>query len=137
TVVISMTAFAVAFIVPAELVRRGSITVGTAFAMYFYTQLLLQPLTNMSDQVQQLQQAIAGGRRVLGLLRMSPTIVDGPGNELRDGPLPVRFDRVTFGYGDDPDVIHDVSIDVPAGSVFGIVGRTGSGKSSLARLLVR
>jgi ATP-binding cassette subfamily B protein len=137
TTLVQMSAFACSFIVPAVLVRQGSISMGTAFSMYFYTQLLLQPLTSVSDQVQHLQQAIAGGRRVLALLRLSPTIVDGAGAALPPGALSVRFDDVTFGYGDDPDVIHDLTIDLPAGSVLGIVGRTGSGKSSLARLLVR
>jgi ATP-binding cassette, subfamily B, bacterial len=134
---VSMTSFAVAFILPAVLVRRGTITVGAAFALYFYTQLLMQPLGNMSDQVEALQQAIAGGRRVLALLNMQPTMQDGTLETLPSGALPVRYDSLTFGYGDDPDVLHAVTIDVPAGSVLGIVGRTGSGKSSLARLVVR
>jgi len=136
-VFVSMAAFAVAFIVPALLVRRGTITVGAAFALYFYTQLLAQPLGSVSDQVEQLQQAIAGGRRVIALLHSQPTMHDGPLHSLPLGALAVRYDSVTFGYGDDPDVLHDVTIDVPAGSVLGIVGRTGSGKSSLARLVVR
>jgi ABC-type multidrug transport system fused ATPase/permease subunit len=128
---------AVAFAVPAVLVQRGSITVGGAFVLYFYTQLLMYPLDNVSHQVEQLQQAIAGGRRVLRLLSVTSEIVDGQGAELPDGALPVALRHVTFGYGPDPDVVHDVTIEVPAGSVLGIVGRTGSGKSSIARLLVR
>ncbi len=127
----------VAFALPAVLVGRGEISVGAAFALYFYTQVLLQPLTNVSRQVEQLQQAIAGGRRVLELLATSSAIVDGDGANLPAGPLQVAFDHVTFGYGDDPDVLHDISLVVEAGSVLGVVGRTGSGKSSLAKLLVR
>jgi ABC-type multidrug transport system fused ATPase/permease subunit len=128
---------AVAFAVPAVLVQRGSITVGAAFALYFYAQLLMQPLDNVSHQVEALQQAIAGGRRVLQLLGVGSGIVDGPGAALAEGALPVRLRDVTFGYGDDPPVLHDVTIDVPAGAVLGIVGRTGSGKSTIARMLVR
>jgi ABC-type multidrug transport system fused ATPase/permease subunit len=135
--VVTALANGVAFVVPVLLVRRGAITVGAAFVLYFYTQLLMQPLGNMSKQVEQLQQAIAGGRRVLELLRVQGEVVDGPGAELPAGPLPVAFRAVTFGYGADPDVLHDVTIEVRAGSVLGIVGRTGSGKSSLARLLSR
>ncbi|MEY2426683.1 MAG: ATP-binding cassette, subfamily bacterial [Actinomycetota bacterium] len=127
----------VAFVVPTVLVQRGSITVGSAFALYFYAQLLMQPLDNMSHQVEALQQAIAGGRRVLALLAIKPRIFDGPGDELGAGPLGVSLHGVSFGYGDDPDILHDLTLEVPAGSVLGIVGRTGSGKSSLARLLVR
>ena len=135
--VVTALANGVAFVVPVLLVRRGTITVGAAFVLYFYTQLLMQPLGNMSKQVEQLQQAIAGGRRVLQLLAVRSDVTDGPGADLPSGPLPVAFRGVTFGYGDGPDVLHDVTIEVPAGSVLGIVGRTGSGKSSLARLLVR
>ena len=134
---------AIAFVVPILLLRRGDLTVGGAFVLYFYAQLLVQPLANVSQQVEQLQQAIAGGRRVIQLLQLTPKVADGPGADLGaagdagGGALDVRFDNVTFGYGDDPDVLHDVTIDVPAGTVLGVVGRTGSGKSTLARLLVR
>jgi ABC-type multidrug transport system fused ATPase/permease subunit len=135
--IIAAGAYAIAFIVPAVLARRGSITVGSAFVLYFYTQLLLQPLTNVSQQVEQLQQAIAGGRRVFELLAMKSAIVDGPGASVPDGPLRLALKGVTFGYGADPDVLHDITHEVEAGTVLGLVGRTGSGKSSLARLLVR
>lgn len=127
----------VSFVVPAILVRNGSMTVGGAFVLYFYTQLLMQPLNNVSHQVEQLQLAIAGGRRVVALLGIQPTMVDGPGASLPDGALSVELDDVRFGYGDDVDVLHDVTVRVEPGSVLGIVGRTGSGKSSIARLLVR
>jgi ABC-type multidrug transport system fused ATPase/permease subunit len=127
----------VSFVLPAVLVQRGTMTVGGAFVIYFYTQLLMQPLTNMSHQVEQLQLAIAGGRRVIALLAVQPTLRDGPGAELPAGALPISIDHVSFGYGDDPDVLHDVTIQLAPGEVLGVVGRTGSGKSSLARLLVR
>ena len=136
--VVAGLANAVAFAVPAFLVRRGDLTVGSAFVLYFYTQLLMQPLTNVSRQVEQLQQAIAGGRRVLELLAVESRVIDGTGTDLpAGGPLSVAFRGVRFGYGDDPDVLHDVELHVPPGQTLGIVGRTGSGKSSLARLLVR
>lgn len=134
---VAMLGNAIAFVMPTLLVRSGAISLGAAFALYFYAQVLTQPLTSVSRQVEQLQQAIAGGRRVVALLAMSSEVVDGPGAAVGHGPVPVSFSHVTFGYGEDPDVLHDVSIDVPAGHVVGVVGRTGSGKSSLARLLVR
>lgn len=135
--VLTAMANTLSFVVPAVLVQRGSLTVGAAFVLYFYTRLLMQPLDNVSHQVEQLQLAIAGGRRVIALLGVQPTLTDGPGADLPTGALRVRLDHVTFGYGDDPDVLHDVCVDVAPGHVLGIVGRTGSGKSSIARLLVR
>jgi ATP-binding cassette subfamily B protein len=135
--VVSCAATAVSFLLPALLVRDGQITIGGAFALYFYTGLLLQPLDRVSDQVERMQQAVAGGRRVLELLRTRSAVVDGPGAALPGGALAVRLDHVTFGYGTDEPVLHDVDLAVPAGGVLGVVGRTGSGKSTLARLVVR
>jgi ABC-type multidrug transport system fused ATPase/permease subunit len=134
---LAFVANALAYALPAVLVGRGRITLGGAFVLYFYTQLLMQPLTNVSDQVQGLQQAIAGGRRVLAVLDLRSDVVDGPGADLPAGALAVTFDAVGFGYGDDPDVLDGISIDLRPGEVLGIVGRTGSGKSTIARLLVR
>lgn len=137
--ILAFVANVLAYALPAVLVGRGRLTIGGAFVLYFYTQLLMQPLTNVSDQVQGLQQAIAGGRRVLALLDLRSGVVDGPGAELPPGPGPlaVTFEAVAFGYGDDPDVVDGIDLDLRPGEVLGIVGRTGSGKSTLARLLVR
>ena len=134
--VIGAVANAVAFTVPAILVRRGELNLGTAFVLYFYTQLLTQPLSSVSQQVEQLQQAIAGGRRVMELMQLESGLTDG-GAEAASGPLGLSFEQVRFGYGSDPDVLHSIDLDVAPGTVLGVVGRTGSGKSSLARLAVR
>jgi ABC-type multidrug transport system fused ATPase/permease subunit len=133
------TANTLAFAIPAVLVSRGHVTIGAAFVLYFYAQLLMQPLTGVSDQVQGLQQAIAGGRRVLAVLDLTSDIVDGPGrDDLPSGTgLGLHFDHVSFGYEDDPDVLTDLDLDVRPGEVVGLVGRTGSGKSTVAKLAVR
>ena len=112
-------------------------TVGEAFAFFFYATLLIQPMSNMSHQVEQVQQAIAGGRRVLALLDTKPTMVDGRDESLPAGPLDVTFESLTFGYDPGLPVLHDVDLHIPAGATLGVIGRTGAGKSSLARLLVR
>jgi ABC-type multidrug transport system fused ATPase/permease subunit len=135
--ILNFVANALAFALPALLVSRGTLTLGAAFVLYFYTQLLMQPLSNVSDQVQGLQQAIAGGRRVLAVLGMTSEVVDGPGAPLPDGPLGVAFRHVSFAYGTDPDVLVDIDLELQPGEVLGIVGRTGSGKSTMARLAVR
>lgn len=135
--VIGALANAVAFVVPAILVRRGELNMGTAFVLYFYTQLLTQPLSSVSQQVEQLQQAIAGGRRVMELMQLESSLTEGSGVRVAPGPLGLSFQDVRFGYGTDPDVLHSIDLEVAPGTVLGVVGRTGSGKSSLARLAVR
>jgi ABC-type multidrug transport system fused ATPase/permease subunit len=128
---------AIAFCVPAVLVSRGQLTLGGAFALYFYAQLVVQPLHLLGQQVEELQQAIAGGRRVADLLAIRPVMHDGDGPDLPPGPLGVALRGVTFGYGEGDDVLHEVDLDLAPGRVLGLVGRTASGKSTIARLLVR
>ncbi|MDQ3492312.1 MAG: ABC transporter ATP-binding protein/permease, partial [Chloroflexota bacterium] len=89
------------------------------------------------NEVQDLQQADASLGRVEQLLREAPRIVDGPGDALPPGSLAVELDRVTFGYAEGIPVLRDVSISIAPGRVLGVVGRTGSGKTTLTRLLPR
>lgn len=128
---------ATAFIVPVFAVRSGSMSLGEAFTIYFYAQLLLQPLSNVSQQVEQVQQAIAGGRRVVQLLAIEPSVKDGPGATIDQSPPRIEFDSVSFSYRPDEPVLRDVRLEIEAGSIVGVVGRTGAGKSTLSRLLTR
>lgn len=123
--------------VAATLYRDGAITLGTVFVVFQFTQLLVQPVEEISRQLRDLQQATASIGRIRELQRIEPTIVDGPGTALPPGPLAVDFDDVTFGYGPDEPTLHDVSFHLAPRQVLGIVGRTGSGKSTITRLLFR
>lgn len=68
---------------------------------------------------------------------MRPAVLDGPGVTLPKGPLGVTFDRINFGYNETEPVLHDVSFDLVPGRVLGLIGRTGSGKTTITRLLFR
>ena len=123
------------------LLRRGSMTVGTVVLLFQYTAMVRQPVQRIVDQFKEMQKAAAGASRVLALLREHPTIVehaDAVSLPAADA-LAIEFDRVTFAYPSDPDdpVLHDVSFTLQAGRSLGLVGRTGSGKSTIARLLLR
>lgn len=120
----------------AFLYRDGALTLGTVYLIFRYTEMLRQPTERLRDEVQDFQQADASIGRVESLLAETPRIVDGPGEALPAGPLAIDFDGVTFGYGDAP-VLRDVNLRVPAGRVLGVVGRTGSGKTTLTRLIPR
>jgi ABC-type multidrug transport system fused ATPase/permease subunit len=120
----------------AMLYRDGSLTLGAVYLIFRYTEMLRQPTEKLRDEVQDFQQADASIGRVEGLLAETPRIVDGPGDALPPGPLGIAFDGVTFAYGDAP-VLHDVTVRVAPGRVLGVVGRTGSGKTTLTRLIPR
>jgi ATP-binding cassette subfamily B protein len=124
--------------VGAVLQHSGAITLGTLVALYQYSRLVQQPVEQIVAQAKQLQDAAASTARVARLLSEVPTMVDPPQPEpLPPGQLAVRLRRVTFAYGSDPPVLHDVDLEVPAGRSLGLVGRTGSGKTTIGRLLLR
>jgi len=128
---------AVAFALSALLFREGALTIGTVYLIFQYTELLRQPAERISDEVQDLQQADASMGRVEALLETAPRLADGPGVALPSGPLTIELDGVSFGYAEDALVLRDVSVRLEPGRVLGVVGRTGSGKTTLTRLLSR
>ncbi|MDQ3167371.1 MAG: ABC transporter ATP-binding protein/permease, partial [Chloroflexota bacterium] len=128
---------AAAFAVSAMLYRDGTLTLGTVYLVFRYTEMLRQPTEQIRNEVQDLQQADASMGRIETLLGMAPRLVDGPGLALPPGPLAVELDGVSFGYAEDAPVLRDVSVGLAPGRVLGVVGRTGSGKTTLTRLLAR
>ena len=117
--------------------QAGYLSIGTVFLAFQYTAMLQAPLNRLTRQVRDLQTAAASIERIAWLSMTSPTIVDGRGVALPDGPLSVEFDDVSFGYDETSRALHEVAFRLPAGRVLGVVGRTGSGKSTLMRLVAR
>ena len=128
---------AIAFGVSGYLWSRGAITIGTAYLIFHYTNLLQGPVHQIRSQLEDLQKATASIKRMQELLSLRPAIKDGGGPPLSRGQLSLQFDSVSFAYDGDQQVLHDVAVSVPAGEVVGVLGRTGSGKTTLARLLAR
>ncbi|MFT3872119.1 MAG: ABC transporter ATP-binding protein [Nocardioides sp.] len=117
----------------------GEITAGRVLAFAFLVSLFVGPVQMGTQILTDAQNAIAGWRRVIGILDTPADLVD-PGEDgvdLPRGPIDVQFDDVTFAYPDGPPVLHDVSLDIAAGTRVAIVGETGSGKSTFAKLLTR
>jgi len=136
TAVLLAVGNALAFGMGAWLLRRGVITVGTVYLFFHYTEMLRRPLEQITRQMQDLQRASAGISRVGDLMALETATKDGTGR-LPPGPLSVEVDRVSFGYVPDDLVLRDISFRVEPGRVLGLLGRTGSGKTTIGRLFVR
>lgn len=119
------------------LFHAGTITLGTVYLFFQYTEILRDPLEQITQQMQELQKATASIGRVEALLREERTMLDGDGAPIRTGPLSVEFDDVTFAYGEKGAVLNDIVFRLEPGTHLGLLGRTGSGKSTLTRLLFR
>ena len=117
-------------------VQQGTLTLGMGYAAFQYMILLHDPIEQISQQLQEVQKATAGVARVTEVLATRSTLEGGDGPPLPDGALEVKFRDVSFAYAG-VRVLRDVTLDVPAGTVVGLLGRTGSGKSTLVRLLTR
>ena len=120
----------------AALYTSGAMTLGTVYLVFRYTRMLRDPLEQLTRQMNSFQQATGGLVRVQELLAVTSRVTDGPGAPLGDGAHAVAFDRVWFAYADEP-VLRDVSWRLEPGEVLGLLGRTGSGKTTMSRLLFR
>jgi ATP-binding cassette subfamily B protein len=120
------------------LTLEGEVTVGTLFAFLLYLSNFFDPVQQLSQLYNTFLSAVAALDKIMDVLDEEPEIVDDPGAR----PLPpidghVRFDGVRFGYGAGPEILHGLDLDVPAGTTVALVGHTGAGKSTIAKLLAR
>jgi ABC-type multidrug transport system fused ATPase/permease subunit len=111
---------------------------GELVALIFLISLLLNPIAELSEIVDRTQIAIAGWRKVLGVLAVPIDVVDLPDAvDLPVGALPIEARSLEFAYRDGRPVLRDIDLVVPAGTKVAIVGETGSGKTTFAKLLCR
>ena len=136
--VLSSIAVAIVLGFGGALVIDGSITTGTLFAFVLYLANFFDPVQQLSQLYNTFLSATAALDRILGVLDEEPEVVDAPtAEELPRISGHVDFDHVRFGYGDLPDVLHDFDLDVAPGTTVALVGHTGAGKSTIAKLLAR
>ena len=118
---------------------NGDLTVGQLTAFLFLVTLFVQPIMIGTEILNEAQNAISGWQRVLDILDTDPDVAD-PGDDgrgLPPGPVSVAFSNVDFAYPGGPKVLDDINVSLDAQSKVAIVGETGSGKTTFAKLLTR
>ena len=133
-----MAGFVATLVYGGKLVLDGELNAGAYSVLVFLTQRLLWPLTRMAETIDLFERAMASTRRILNLIETPIRVRRGEQPlDLAGVEGAVRFDDVSFGYGEGPDVLSHIDLAVPAGQTVALVGQTGSGKSTLVKLLLR
>ncbi|GAK40601.1 multidrug ABC transporter ATP-binding and permease protein [Paenibacillus sp. TCA20] len=137
TVILFALAVTAVLLIGVHYYMSGAITLGTLYLIYQYTQMLNEPIEILGDQIQEFQKAKSGMLRSRELLSLRSEISEGKETELPEGPLSLEFEHVHFSYNEDKPILTDIHFELKPGELLGIIGRTGSGKSSLSRTLLR
>ncbi|MEG0133239.1 MAG: ABC transporter ATP-binding protein [Clostridium sp.] len=126
-----------ALLLSAYLYGNSVITFGTVYLIFYYTELMVNPLEEIRSQMQELQKAEASIKRVKELFDTKSTIEFGEKILDSKNPVEVEIKDVDFSYEDGEQVLENISVNIPKNTVLGVLGHTGSGKTTLARVIVR
>ena len=134
-----VTAIVAVLVIGGLRVLDGTLSFGTVVAFLLYLDWFFQPLINLANVYNLLQSAMAALAKLFGMLDEEPAVKERPGAYDLEKPVrgAIRFRDVTFGYDRDRPVIHDIDLEVPAGQRLAVVGETGGGKTTIARLGLR
>ena len=133
-----LAGFLATFVIGGLRALDGSLNVGAYGMLVFLTQRLLWPLTRLAQTVDLYERAMASTRRILGLIETQTIVRDSGSRELTgDSPAALSFANVTFKYPGTLSGLNAISLDIEAGTTVALVGTTGSGKSTLIKLLLR
>jgi ABC-type multidrug transport system fused ATPase/permease subunit len=117
---------------------QGALTIGTLFAFMLYVQNFFDPVQDLSQLYGTFLSATAALDKITDVLDEKPEVLDRPrARDLPEIAGDVRFEDVRFSYGRGDEVLHGIGLDVPAGTTVALVGHTGAGKSTIAKLLAR
>jgi len=135
---LSTVALAVVLGYGGHLYFGGSLTLGTLFAFMLYVQNFFDPVQQLSQLYNTFLSATAALDKIIGVLDEQPEVIDRPGaRDLAQIQGRVGFEGIRFTYGRGDEVLHGIDLDVPAGTTVALVGHTGAGKSTIAKLLAR
>lgn len=120
----------------------GAVSIGALYITFYYIDQLRDPLWQLTRQIEELQRAMAGINRINELFAELPSLNDAPTPiqlPRSSSGLQVEVENLTFAYPDEPEspVLNEINFRLKPGTVIGLLGRTGSGKSTLTKLLLR
>ncbi|GCE11604.1 ABC transporter ATP-binding protein [Tengunoibacter tsumagoiensis] len=124
-------------VMAAYLFTQGVLSIGAIVLLLSYATQLLTNTFDITDQLDTLQRATASIERINELYHTKSKVQDGPGVDFPAGPLAITFEDVSFEYEPDQPVLQHLSFSAKPGELIGVIGRTGSGKTTIARLLLR
>ncbi|MAF11806.1 helicase [Candidatus Poribacteria bacterium] len=127
----------ISFGLGAHLFLSGGVKIGAVYLIVQYTEMLLRPLERLTRRIQELQRATAAIQRIQEIRQIRPVIEAVAHGALPTGQLAVEFEHVSFAYVEDDLVLDDVNFSLLPGRALGLLGRTGSGKTTISRLLYR
>lgn len=133
----SWLTFVVVAVLGALQVLAGAMTLGAVQAFVQYAQQLSSPVQSLASLVSLLQSGAASAERVFAFLGEEEEPAEPGSGRVEETGGSIRLEHVSFGYSADREVLHDVSIDVPAGHTVALVGATGSGKTTIVNLIMR
>ena len=117
---------------------RGKVSIGNISTFVLYSRQFSGPINEVANMIGELQSAFSAAERVFRLLDESPEPEDSPNAiELYNAKGHVALENVRFGYSEDKEIIHGLSLDIPKGALVAIVGPTGAGKTTIVNLLMR
>lgn len=119
-------------------IAQGNLTLGVMVAFLAYVTRFFQPIQDLSQLYTTVKSAMAGGERIFEILDTPPTVLDAP-DAIGMPPIVgrIEFEKVSFAYPGGEPVLHDVDLDIEAGSTVALVGPTGAGKTTIANLILR
>jgi ATP-binding cassette subfamily B protein len=137
--VVPAFAYVAAYLWGERLLGSGELTIGSLFLIFYYIDVVKGPLWGIQRQLQELQRAAASLNRIAALFAETSALESYGQAPLPGGPLCLAFEDVDFYYADDPNtpVLEDIELTLMPGRVLGLLGRTGSGKTTMTRLLSR
>ena len=134
-----LAGFTATLLLGGRLALDGVLAVGAYSVLVFMTQRLLWPLTRLGETFDLYQRAMASSVRILTLLERPSSIEDGSETLSREvaGGSSIQFNNVSFAYSERDELFTDFNMEIEAGTTLGVVGSTGSGKTTLTRFLLR